>query len=221
MSDIPIIINNRNRLTTTKKLADDLSKLGYTNIHILDNSSTYPPLLEYYSQCPYTVERLNSNLGQLAIYNSNYINKFHGWVAYSDSDIELNPDSPRGFVEEMIKIAEKYNKVKVGLALRIDDLPDNYHTKRFKQWEHPHWTKEVEKDVYEAFVDTTFSIIKVGQPFQYQAFRMAGNLTARHMPWYTQFDNLSDEEKYFLDNSLPLSTYKRLYEEWKKNNGNL
>lgn len=210
MSDIPIIINNRNRLTTTKKLADNLYSLGYTNIHILDNNSTYPPLLEWYKECSYRVKRSDKNLGQLAIYNSGYINEFKGWVAYSDSDIELNPNTPRGFIEQMIGIAEKYNKLKVGLALRIDDLPTNLHAARFKLWEQPHWTKEIEKDVYEAFVDTTFSIIKVGQPFQYQALRIAGDLTARHIPWYQDYDNLSEEERYYIDHSSSeFSTTKR------------
>lgn len=207
---IPVIINNFNRLTTTKKLTDDLSKLGYTNIHIIDNKSTYPPLLEWYDQCSYTVERLNSNLGQLAVYNSGYINKFQGWVAYSDSDIELNSNTPRGFIERMQEVANKYNSIKVGLALRIDDLPTTRYGIYIRGEEQKFWTQEVENQVYKAWVDTTFSIIKVGQPFQYDAYRIAGDFTARHIPWYLDYDNLSEEEKYYLEHSSSeFSTTKR------------
>ena len=210
MSTIPIILNNFNRLSTTKKLADDLYNLGYTNIHILDNNSTYPPLLNWYDNCPYTVERLKSNLGQLSIYNSGYINKFSGWVAYSDSDIELNPNTPGGFVEKMIEIAEKYNKLKVGLALRIDDLPTTRYGLYVKKEEQKFWYKEVADCIYEADVDTTFSIIKVGQPFQYQALRIAGDFTARHIPWYLDYDNLTEEEIYYIEHSSSeFSTTKR------------
>jgi hypothetical protein len=210
VTNIPIILNNFNRLTTTKKLADDLSKLGYTNIHILDNNSTYPPLLEWYNDCPYTVGRLNSNLGQLSIYNSGYINKFSGWVAYSDSDIELNPNSPRGLIDRLIEVADKYNAPKVGLALRIDDIPTTRYGLYVKREEQKFWTQEVENQVYKAHVDTTFSIIKVGQPFSYEAYRVAGDLTARHTPWYLDYENLSLEEQYIIEHSdSQFSTTKR------------
>lgn len=210
MGNLPIILNNFNRLTTTKKLADDLSKLGYTNIHIIDNNSTYPPLLEWYDQCSYKVERLNSNLGQLAVYNSDYINKFKGWIAYSDSDIELNPNTPRGFVERMIQMAEKHNKIKAGLALRIDDIPNTRYGTYVKAQEQKFWKVQFEPDVYDAHVDTTFSVIKVGQPFTYEAVRLAGDMIARHIPWYLDYENLDQEEVYILQHSnSEFSTTKR------------
>ena len=43
--EIPIIINNFNRLTTLRLLTETLTACGYTNIYILDNASTYPPLV--------------------------------------------------------------------------------------------------------------------------------------------------------------------------------
>lgn len=210
MSDIPIILNNFNRLSTTKKLADDLSKLGYTNIHILDNNSTYSPLLDWYEHCPYKVELLGKNYGQLAVYNSDYINKFTGWVAYSDSDIELNPNTPRGFVEKMQDTAENYNAPKVGLALRIDDLPTTRYGLYVKSEEQKFWLYSVEHQIYKAWVDTTFSIIRVGQPFTYEALRVGGDFTAKHIPWYLNYDNLSEEEKYYIEHSdSQFSTTKR------------
>ena len=212
--NIPIIINNYNRLTTTKKLADDLSKLGYTNIHILDNNSTYPPLLEWYNECPYTVKRLDSNMLWLAIYNSGYINEWLGkepWIAYTDSDVELNPLTPSSFIQTLIEKTEKYKRNKGGLALKIDDLPDNEYANHYRGWEERYWKNKLEEDVYDAHIDTTFCIIRPGGCFDYQAIRIAGNMTARHVPWYTDFDNMTDEEKYYLETSEGWSTYKRYY----------
>lgn len=209
---IPVVINNFNRLTTTKKLADDLSKLGYTDIHILDNNSEYLPLLAWYDECPYTVVRLGKNLGQLAIYNSDYINKFKGWVAYSDSDIELNSNTPRGFVERMIQLAEKHNKIKAGLALRTYDIPNTRYGLYVKWQEEKYWLDidQLEEEVYEAHVDTTFSVIQVGQPFTYEAIRIAGDMTARHIPWYLDYENLNEEEKFIIEHSnSEFSTTKR------------
>ena len=47
---IPIVINNFNRLGYLKRLIASLESRGYKNIHIIDNNSTYPPLLEYYEK---------------------------------------------------------------------------------------------------------------------------------------------------------------------------
>ena len=46
---IKIVINNRNRLTSTKNMLEHLLRLNPNEqIIILDNGSTYPPLLEWY-----------------------------------------------------------------------------------------------------------------------------------------------------------------------------
>ncbi len=47
--DVPIFINTRDRLGVMKKLIDWLLGAGYRKLIILDNDSTYPPLLEYFS----------------------------------------------------------------------------------------------------------------------------------------------------------------------------
>lgn len=210
---IPIVINNFNRLTTTRRLVNDLKGLGYKEIHILDNNSTYPPLLEWYDEEPCIVHRLSENLQGLSIYNSSYIEDFkhYPWIVYTDSDIELNPDTPPLFIEHLISLAEKYSINKVGLAIRIDDLPETPFATEYKNWEQKYWTISPEPNVYEAHIDTTFCIIKPTLPFDYIALRVAGNLTCKHVPWYCDFDNLDEEEKYFIETSLEVSTYKRYY----------
>lgn len=190
------------------------------NLHIIDNNSSYAPLREWYKECGCEVVYLDKNLGQLAVYNSDYINNFSGWIAYTDSDIELNIDTPQGFVERMIQLAEKYNYDKAGLALRVDDLPDTEYANYAKHWEKRYWEKELETDVYMAGVDTTFSVIKVGLPFQYESIRIAGNMTARHMPWYLDYSNLSEEEQFIIDNSnSEFSTTKRFVDSHPQTTG--
>lgn len=215
----PIILNNFNRLTTTRQMAEDLYDLGYTNVRILDNGSTYPKLLEWYNNCPFPVERVN-NLQGLALWNSGYINTFPqgSWVAYSDSDLELNPDTPQDFLSRMVLLATKYKVDKVGLALNRDDIPeDNEYSLGAKNWEAKYWEREVEKEVYDAEVDTTFSILKVGLPFQYSSLRVAGPFTARHIPWYNKWDSLDEEERYYLEHCGEWSTYGRMYQKYKQN----
>ena len=220
MFDIPVVINNFNRLTLTKRLADDLHNRGYTNVHILDNNSTYPKLLEWYDsydcKSKFTVERLKENHGGLSIYNSGYINNWlykKHWIAYTDCDIILNPLCPNNFVDVLIFFAQKYQTTKAGLALQINDLPDNLYGNHYREWEHRYWTKEaeLEPNIYNAAVDTTFCVIKPGLPFDYMAIRLAGEYTAKHGPWYTDFNNMDEEETYYLSQCSSNSTYKRFY----------
>ena len=57
---------NFENLHTLKPMVDHLTRKGYANIIVLDNRSTYPPLLEYYATCPCTVVRLARNYGTRA-----------------------------------------------------------------------------------------------------------------------------------------------------------
>lgn len=57
---VPIFINARDRLGVMKKLIDWLLDAGYRNLIILDNNSTYPPLLEYYNN----IERMRGGVYQ-------------------------------------------------------------------------------------------------------------------------------------------------------------
>jgi len=145
---IPIVINNRNRLTTTRKLVSQLKERGYDNIVILDNDSTYTSLLEWYKECGVRVKYLGKNLGQLAIYNGEVINEFKqgSWVAYTDSDILLGDNCPSNFIEVMIEKAAKYSINKVGLAIKIDDLPNTEYANWVRSWESKYWEKKLHNE---------------------------------------------------------------------------
>lgn len=219
MSNIPIYINNFNRLSTTKKLVEDLQKLGYQNITILDNQSSYPPLLEWYDSDPCRIIHLARNMQSYALWDCGEFKNVaeEPWIVYSDSDIELNPNAPPDFVNILIEKADKYNFTKAGLALSIENLPDNSYANFYKDWEAKFWHNELEPNVFDAQVDTTFCIVKPHSTIQYKALRVAGNFTAKHVPWYVQWDNLDDEEKYYLAHAENYSTYKRFYLENIKN----
>lgn len=227
---IPVIINNFNRLSTTRNLVVDLLRLGYTNIHILDNGSTYEPLLNWYNlieQYPYPdatvkVERLGRNVGSRALWDTGYINQFtrYPYIVYTDSDIQLNPNTPTKFIEHMWNVGKENGYEKVGLALDISDLPETPYGDRIRNWEGKYWQEEVViPDVFKADVDTTFAVISPCLPFDYKALRIAGNFTAKHIPWYTDFNNLTEEERYVMDRlDNKHSTYKGYYLELMNKN---
>lgn len=214
--NIPIIINNFNRITTLKRLIDDLEQRGYHNIHIIDNKSTYPPLLEFYEQNlnKYKIYRLNKNIGFKALWKSGLWKKFmFSNYCYTDSDLSLVEDCPDDFMEKFYLLLEKYLKVhKVGFSLKIDDLPNHNQKKNeIIEWESKFYSQEKEDNVFVAPIDTTFAlyrpfskrgkrdgtdeILRVGNPYQ-----------CYHLPWYNDSENLNEEELFYV-NSITKPTH--------------
>ena len=204
IKNIPIIINNFNRKETLLKLIESLEKRGYRNIHILDNCSTYPPLLEYYKQCPYTIHRLERNFGFKAIWESKIIEQFRtGYYVYTDSDVVLVDECPDNVLEDMLLYLKKYKlSQKIGLSIRIDNLPDHY---KYKQdviaWESRFWKKQNADGLYRAPVDTTFALYrprtKLSRHPSAKVFRTPYPYQLEHLPWYNNSSCLSEEEAYY------------------------
>lgn len=204
MINYPIILTNINRLTTCKKMVEDLFKLNANaQIYIIDNNSTYPPLLEWYNQVKndITIIKNSTNLGPWSFfYSGHYINIDSEWYIYSDADLELNPDMPYNWQEIMMDYVLKHGR-KASLALRMDDIPDHYPFKDLvKGHQNICWYPMDEPDIYKAVTDMTFTMDQKIKGHRYESIRLGGNFMARHIPWYIDFNNISDEEKYYIEN---------------------
>lgn len=211
---IPIFINNYNRYTTTTMLIDALTKRGYTNIHIMDNQSTYPPLLEYYKTCPHQVHHLKKNYGSRAFWKSGLWLKFmFSNFVVTDSDVVPIEECPDDFLAYFYSILQKYPEVhKVGFSLKLDDLPDAY---KFKQkvidWESKYYETEKDDNLFIAPIDTTFALYR---PFskrgkrngETEILRTGVPHQARHLPWYVDTNNPDEEEIYYVE-SLQTSSH--------------
>ncbi len=202
---IPIVINNYNRLTFLTRLIESLESRGYRNIHILDNDSTYPPLLEYYEHCPYQVHRLGRNLGYRALWLCEVYNLVKGsFYVYTDSDIILHEDCPEDFMRVFLQGMKRYPRcMKIGFGLLIDDLPDCFRDKeKVIRHESQFWEKPVDSLFFDAQIDTTFALYR---PHSYGhsdgrhlMMRSGKPYVARHAPWYVDSNNLSEEEAYYI-----------------------
>ena len=210
---IPIILNNRNRLTFLKQMIEQLNSFGYKNLFVLDNDSSYQPLIEYYKIIPAKVIYLKKNMGYRALWESKVFEQFKDeYYVYSDPDILLQKDCPRDFVYILFRTLTKYpSKEKVGVALKIDDLPDYYENKQEAiKNESFYWQKELDTDVYDAPVDTTLALYKplaFGSAEECEAIRVSGLLCAHHLTWYQDSSNLSDEEIYYKNTLEKFSSY--------------
>lgn len=201
-----VYINNFNRLDTTRQLVKDLLNLGINkeNIIIIDNASTYPPLLDWYkTECPCKIFKLEQNIGHTAfkkLWDENKITKPKGFYIYTDSDINL-PNIPSDLFDVLMDVLIKCKVSKVGTALRIDDLPDSFPRKNeVVSWEKQFWQKRADYklEAYIAAIDTTFALYKPNHPPECDtnAIRVAGDYQAKHCPWYYSKD-LPEDEKFF------------------------
>ena len=201
--NVPIIINNFNRYTYLLQLITWLENNGYTNIVILDNNSTYPPLLNYYAITKHNVVYLKKNSGYKALWETEIFKNYkRGYYVYSDPDLVPDENCPADIVFKLYEVLKKYSAIeKCGPALRTDNLPDYYNNKlQVQSWEAKHWLDQVEKDLYNAPVDTTFALYKPfakGEAEKCKAFRLAGKYSFLHLPWYVNSLNLSEEELYY------------------------
>lgn len=207
---IPIIINNFNRLTMLKELIGSLTSRGYAYIVILDNQSTYPPLLRWYESCPYEVIRLPRNFGFKALWKYAPVRKrfCSDYYIYTDADVKLSPECPADVVERMFHILkhERRKAFKIGPSIRITDLPDHYcHKQEVVEFESKYFNEEVIVNgakLYRAPIDTTFALyrprIGLSRRVSLEAYRMAEPYSIQHLPWYQNSAHLSEEDAFYV-----------------------
>lgn len=207
---IPILIICRDRLECLKKLIAALEERGCKNIILIDNASTYTPLLEYYKTLPHKVVRNRENYGHTVITREDIIGPYkNSWYAYTDPDVIPIAECPADFITRFRELLERHPQVnKVGFGLKIDDLPNHYRYKpNVVEWETQFWSNQIEPGVYGAPIDTTFCLVRPGTVPYYTdggkvicsvgALRTGSPYIARHYAWYTDSNNIPEDEKYY------------------------
>lgn len=219
-----IFIMNWQWLSWPQAQAKFLTDCGHEVI-IVDNGSTYPPLLEWYKTCPYKVvftepEKLTTynrfiwEMGLPDIYTKD------NYYGVTDSDLELE-GIPKDFAEVLIGDIERSPGIlKSGFALRTDDLPNTPYANRYREGEKNNFNNQDEHGFYSIPVDTTFAIYSkercnnlgaMWRPegasvpssfldnfYFYRSHRSPAPYIARHLPWYMNIDNLTEEQQYHI-----------------------
>ena len=207
--DFPIFINARDRLGVMKKLIDWLLDAGYRNLIILDNDSTYPPLLTYYSELEkdsrVKIVRLGKNLGHKALWKSGVLEdlKISTPYVYTDPDVVPDKNCPKDFVGKLFEVLQSHHEIrKVAPALVWEDI--TFFDK--EKWQ------KYEKDLCErayiggnlcfSNVDTTFALYSNIRNYSLRSsIRTLGDMRIRHLPWYFDYDNLPEDEKYYMEHA--------------------
>jgi len=209
---VPAYIINRDLIIWPKAQADHMSKVPEIEVVIVDNGSTYPPLLEWYEECPYRVVRME-NVGAYVMEDRELLpwckNALHPEATeyiITDADLSID-DVPLDFLAQLRYGMELRPDVhKVGLNLEVNDLPEdhpNYHMAH--AWQDGMWLPELLHDgFYDAPVDTTFALYRTDRKGggTMPAIRSDRPYVARHMPWYYTPATLPPDYVYYWKNAI-------------------
>jgi hypothetical protein len=160
---IPVIVNNRD--LEVQNLLLDLCRMGASEIHLIDNASTYPPLVSWLKSAPTHLVRptprpdgsyqmiplrchLMPNLGPRAactLVNSLRSFWLHEGITHyattdSDLDVSTLPDNTlQLFAEASAYFTENYAQcTRVGVALSLE-LPDVPAARLARSHEQTYW----------------------------------------------------------------------------------
>ncbi len=208
LKQVPIFFINRNRFESLKKALSWLAREGFTNITVIDNQSTYPPLLDYYSNltnCAQVI-RLDKNIGPWVFWELGIHRKIKSNYIVSDSDLFPSEFCPNDLINYMHSILSEYKEItKVAPGLNLETISSKYSQGELAyEWESQFWQKPVGRGLFAAAVDTTFAMYRQGEEFSNDSsknLRLGYPYLMEHSPWHVDDANLSDEEIFYREHT--------------------
>lgn len=212
MLTIPVIINNRDLLTWPKAMLEKIKTLDSVgDIIILDNGSTYQPLIDWYNTNPCEIIRVD-NLGQTSPWSSGLVNKLG--IPYVVTDPDLGIDNlPK---DTLTVLSDKLNQVpnlhKIGIKLEfeyigIESLMYN-HLQSYEKhrWDNSRETSGVYTNIH---IDTTFALYDVRYHF-IGGGSLPEPYMGKHYTWeFSDKQRLDNKEFcYYIDHASSASSYK-------------
>jgi hypothetical protein len=152
-------------------------------------------------------------VGHLALWKSALWNEIKSkYYVYTDPDVVPAANCPADMPAYLLRQLEKYSSIeKIGLGLKIDDLPDHYSNKqKVVAWESKYWKNEVAPGIYNSEVDTTFALYRPftdGKTWVAPAYRTGEPYVAHHMPWYENSADPGEENLYYVAHSKQGSSH--------------
>ncbi|MBW3616973.1 MAG: glycosyltransferase [Proteobacteria bacterium] len=221
-SQVPVLINCFNQPTYLRMMLDQLSRLGCRNLVVVDQASTYPPLVRLLAEIEreVTVIRLRDNNGPHWLFTSGFSSMLPEYFIYTDPDIQFPADMPRSLIRDLMRVSRAASATKVGLALDISrpenikrvGLPIGESVYTIPEWERQFWRRPIRFrgfEVYKAPVDTTFALYHRARFDEHVrnfraenvyycmdmpgSYRLAGRYTSIHLPWMLD-DPIPEEE---------------------------
>jgi len=209
--EIPVFVNNHNRLSSTTRLTEWLLGAGTQRIVILDNDSTYQPLLEWYRNLPEGVSVIEqANMGPWSFWGCNRQETQGNPYIVTDSDVVPSECCPLDLIDRLLSLLrDNPGCGKVGPGLRLDNIPelsrDFITNGDGKGWEGEgvFWKRRHPSGAFNAPIDTTFAIYNARSPWvpaDWNNLRTDMPYVVEHTPWYIS-KPFSPEEQYYREHA--------------------
>lgn len=213
---LPVIICVFNQYTYLKNLISKLNQNGFFNIYVLDQKSTYQPLINYLKDNNgknFTVFYESMNYGPHNFFVERKYQVFSGMpFLYTDPDIDFNYLAPN-FLTKFFELSNLYKVFKVGSALYIPkdseikpgiSLFGNQGNKiSVENHERQFWVSEIQTGVYNSPIDTTLHVFfpeyyKEEQPLITGLRVGLDGFVIKHLPWHKDDPMPEDELNFYL-----------------------
>lgn len=222
IKNIPLIIPVFNQLTYTRNLINWFRWYYPENkIYIIDNGSTYEPLIDYYKETGayYYNKMYLDNINLLTSHDNNFIENLRGFLSeniydyyiISDPDIMPHPNTPPNFLEIFKDAIDNKGFHRAGFGLITDDLPEELNEREMIIGNEsallnqpiPFYFNEKRYDGFKAPLDTTFCLYKRDNGGW--SSPMNGNdwgnclrlFKAHHLGWYVNPNFVNEEMDYY------------------------
>jgi len=202
IEQFPVVINVRDRLSPLLLLLEWLELVGQREIWLCDNASTYPPMVDFLNSTRHHVVFNDFNLGHRAPWLSGLVPEIGNgrFFVVTDPDVVPTQECPTDALQFFKHSLQEHPEInKIGFSLKIDDLPDCFtHKQTVIAWESQFWTTPAFDAFYRAPIDTTFAMYPPGLGHGPHHLRTAPPYEARHLPWYQNSAQPTEEDVYYV-----------------------
>jgi hypothetical protein len=223
--DIPVFIVGYNNGIHILNTVKQLNKLNIFPI-IFNNASTDIETINILNEINQkkSAHIINSkyNFGHLIGFLDSIYTQMPEVFAYTDPDLQFNPELPSDFLQTLANLSVEYKTFKAGFSLDLmpkEEVVTNTqiikkhkpfsYQKQFgvRDWEEKFWRFKLDHKTYEIYaadIDTTFAVYRKSN-FKgnfFDAIRVGREFKAVHLPWFPKINLMSDEQikKYLIKN---------------------
>ena len=208
--NIPVVIICFNNYKYVEMMVKQVvEKNTHQPIIIINNKSDCVYTNDYLKLSPHKVINMSENKGHLVWTLSEIYDTLPEQFIITDPDIQFNSALPDNYIEQLVNLSHIYKPKKIGFALDISDsnemLPYKFSDFGYSGittiWESQtqYWKNKLENPTYELYlsdIDTTFTLYS--KSYSGKDIRVAGNFTAKHLPWYKHDEGISLLSRYLM-----------------------
>lgn len=199
---IPFYVVVFNRIKGLRMASDFVSRSTIPlELVVLDMGSTWQPFIEYRDSLGVQVFKFPQGMGPRDLWVKGELQRLGtGGFFLADGDIDYS-EVDSNAAQTMINLSNKYPWFpKVGLSLRIDDLPLDLEGDRIREWAKSDWDVPWNSETFLTGLDTTTAYYPRRETtfFYRPALRIAGKCQANHYPWYERPESYDDEAEFYI-----------------------